>query len=206
MTTTYTNITLLEVAQDEAAAWLAQSSYTAAVSPMIDDITVVYDNVLAEWAEDEEPVLELLKLTSEISYELGCTAWLVIVDDDAVMLYSLYADGDLLDSYGVKAGEQPDGGNPALLVETFDVPRRMTKTIRALLKRELTGAASERHAQLLDALDWLPLALRTSYASIEAGTLPEGINSRDDMMFVTADDSDNDDAPTDAPPSDEAEA
>jgi hypothetical protein len=188
MTATYTNITLLDVPQDEAAAWLAQSGYTAAVSPMIDDITVVYDNVLAEWDEDEEPLLELLKLTSEVSYELGCTAWLVIVDDDAVLLYSLYADGDLKDSYGVKAGEAPDGGNPVLLVETFQAPRRTVKTIRALLKRDLTGPASERHAQLLDALDLLPLALRASYAAIQAGTLPEGISSHDDLMYVTADD------------------
>ncbi len=196
MTTTYTNITLRDVPQDEAADWLAENGYTAAVSPTLDDLTVVYDNVLADYADAEEPVEELLKLASELSYELGCVSWLVIVDDDNVLVYSLYEDGELVDSYGSKAGEPPDGGNAERLADTYDAPKRIIKTVRALLKREM-DSATERHAKLLDVLDLMPLALRASYATIQAGELPNGVDSMDDMVLIEPDndtDANEDDA------------
>ena len=186
MTTTYTNITLLDIGQDEAADWLAENNYTGAVSPMIDDVTVIYDDVLREYADEDEPLEELLKLASEFSYEFGCVAWLVIVNDDTVLIYSLYIDGELMDNYGVKAGEDADGGDAELLADTFGVPKRAIKYVRAALNREIPSA-QDRHAQVLTALELPRLALGTSYESIMDGTLPEGVESEDELMFVGAD-------------------
>ena len=185
MTTTYTNITLTGVTQAEAAAWLAENA-AAAVSPNVDDITVIYDNVLADHAGDDEPLDALLKLTSEISYELGCAAWLVIVDDDSALIYSLYADGELADGYGAAAGKPLEGGDAEKLAGVFGLPKQAIKVIRGLLKREI-ASATERHAALLEALELPPLALRSSYASIQAGKLPPGVGSRGELVFVTLD-------------------
>ncbi|MEM6281894.1 MAG: hypothetical protein AAF787_06855 [Chloroflexota bacterium] len=187
MTTTYTNITLLDVDQPEAAAWLAENSYTAAVSPTIDDITVVYDTVLADHADDDEPLEHLLRLASEMSYELGCMAWLVIVEADAVLIYSFYSDGELTDSYGAPPDEAPDGGDAEMLVDAFDLPKRAVKTVRTALKREMRSA-TERHEKLLAALEAPALALRCGYESIKAGELPTGVDSADDLIFVDVDD------------------
>lgn len=183
MTTTYTNITLLDIGQDEAADWLAENDYTGAVSPAVDDLTVVYDDILREYADLDEPLEELLKLASEISYEFGCVAWLVIVDGDEVLIYSLYIDGELMDSYGVKLGEQPQGGDPELLADTFGAPKRAIKNIRATLKREIPSA-QERHEQLLTELDMPRMALGASYESITDGELPPGVDSADDLVIV----------------------
>lgn len=187
MTNTYTNITLLDIAQEEAAEWLGENGYTAAVSPTIDDVTVVYDNVLEDYAGDDDPVEELLKLASELSYEHGCIAWLVIVDSDDVLTYSLYDDGELMDSYGVKVGDPPDGGDAELLADVFGVPKRAIKAVRTVLKRDIPSATA-RHEKLLTALDLPLLALRASYAAILNGELPAGVESEDDIMIVEPDD------------------
>jgi hypothetical protein len=186
MTTTYTNITLLDIGQDEAADWLTENGYIGAVSPVIDGLTVIYDNVLREYADADEPLEELLKLASEISYEFGCVAWLVIVNDDTVLIYSLYIDGELMDSYGVKAGEDADGGDAELLADTFGVPKRAIKYVRAVLNRDTPGAR-DRHEQILTTLELPRLALGASYESIMDGALPEGVESEDELMIVEAD-------------------
>lgn len=192
--TTYTNITLLDVDQDEAVTWLAENGFTAAVTPVVEPITVIFDNVLADEADTEEPVEALLKLASEISYELGCAAWLVIVDaDDAVLIYSLYLDGDLLDSYGVKGSENPDGGNPETLADTFGAPKRQIKHAKAALNRQIPDP-SERHLKLIEALMLPSTAVGIGFAEVKAGKLPDGVESADEIVFIEPDESEADDA------------
>lgn len=189
MTNTYTNITLLDIAQEEAAEWLGENDYTAAVSPTIDDVTVIYETVLDDYADVDEPIEELLKLASELSYEHGCIAWLVIVDTDDALVYSLYDDGELVDNYGVRAGSPPDGGDAEMLADAFGAPKRAIKNIRAVLKRDITSA-TKRHEMLLTELDLPFLALRASFQSILDGELPQGVESEDDIMIVEPDDED----------------
>ncbi|MEL6150554.1 MAG: hypothetical protein AAGK74_13705 [Chloroflexota bacterium] len=192
MTTTYTNIILLDVEQTEAAEWLAENGYTAAISPTIDDITVIYDTVLADNADADEPLEELLRLASEISYELGCMAWLMMIEDDAVMIYSFYSDGNLVDSYGAPPDDTPEGGDADLLADAFNQPKRAVKTVRTALNRQM-NSATERHEKLLAALEAPALALRASYESIKSGNLPAGVDNADDMIFVDADEAEAED-------------
>jgi hypothetical protein len=188
---TYTNITLIDVDPQEAAEWLAENSYTAAVSPTVDNITVIYENILNENADADDPVEELLKLASEMSYELGCIAWLVIVEDD-VLIYSFYRDGNLLDSYGATANKDPEGGDAELLADVFDLAKKDIKHVRSVLRRQMPSAP-ERHQKLLEVLNIEKLAFRACYDVLKAGILPQGIDSKDDIIFVEADAADDED-------------
>lgn len=193
MTTTYTHITLLDVDQAEAAEWLAENDTTAAVSPTVNDTTLVFDNVLAEHADDDEPLDALLLLASEMSYELGCPAWLMIVNEDDALIYSLYRDGDLIDTYGVNSQSAPDGGDPELLAALFDRPKKDIKNIRAILKRPLKReheSASQRLRSLLDVLGVPPLGVNVSYASLKADVAPPAF-SLEDVVFVEPDEDEN---------------
>jgi hypothetical protein len=190
MTTTYTNITLVDVEPDEAAAWLAENGHTAAISPSVDDLTVVYENTLADHAEDDEPLEALLTVASEISYELGCMAWLVIVDEDAVLIYTLYSDGEAVDSYGVRVGDKPDGGDPDFLAARFERPKKAIKEIRRILNRQLDGTsetASARLEKLLTVLDLPTIAVGYDYARLQAGETPSHFTA-EDLLWVSADD------------------
>lgn len=181
-------MTLVAVSQQEAADWLKENGHTAIVSPTVEDITVIYDHVLASHADAAEPVEVLLQVASELSYELGCVAWLVIVEggDEPVLIYSLYDDGTLTDTYGARAGSPPEGGHPEPLADTFGAPKRAVKLVRAALNRE-TPHGTERHAKLVEALELPPLAVGASYATITAGVLPQGVANRDALVFVEPD-------------------
>jgi len=192
MTTTYTNITLIDVEPDEAAAWLAENGITAALSPAIDDITVVYENVLSDSADEDEPLEALLEAASEMSYELGCVAWLVIVDEDNVLIYTVYSDGEVIDSYGVRAGDAPEGGDAEILVDLFGAPKRQIKVVRAALQRELDPSretASKRVAKVLTALDLPTMAVGYDYARITGGDTPPEFDI-DDIVTVGNDETD----------------
>lgn len=192
MTTTYTNITLIDVEPDEAAAWLAENGATAAVSPAVDDLTAVYENTLADHADDEEPLEALLALASEISYELGCAAWLVIVDEDDALIYTLYRDGEPVDGYGVRTGEAPEGGDADTLAALFDAPKRQIKVIRTALNRPLDRAhesATDRLRKLLDALVLPDIISGYDYARVTSGDVPSAFRP-EDLIMVTTDDED----------------
>lgn len=189
--TTYTNITLTAVEQAEAAEWLAENGFRAGVSPLIDDICVVYERVLADFDGDDDDALNaLLKLAEDMSYELGCAALLVIVDEDAALIYSLFADGDLIDTYGVRPGQAPEGGDAELLADVFGTPKRTIKAIRATLKRDI-ASATERHRALVAALNMPPLAVAADYNSLAAGTLPAGLPDANSLVWVEADEDDS---------------
>jgi hypothetical protein len=190
MTTTYTNITLIDVDPEEAAQWLAENSVTAAISPSIDDIIVIYENILAEHTDNAEPLEPLLDIASEISYELGCIAWLVMVDNDEVLIYTLYNDGDIIDGYGVRAGEAPEGGDPEGLVDLFGVAKRQVKVVRAALNRELNPqqeTASERLTKVLTALSLPTIAVGYDCARVMSGDTPAAFLA-DEILTVGEDD------------------
>jgi hypothetical protein len=190
MTHTYTNITLLDVEPDEAATWLADNDYTAAVSPQVDDITVIYENTLADHAADDEPLDALVTLASEISYELGCSAWLIIVDANAALIYTLYTDGEAIDSYGVRDGIPPDGGDPQILVNLFDAPKRQIKVVRNALNRQLdptTETASARLEKVIEALEVPQMIAGYNYQRVTGGDTPP-IFSPDDLLHVQPND------------------
>ena len=199
MTTTYTNITLFDVEPDEAAEWLVQDGYVAAVSPRIGTgDTIVYENTLANHADDEEPLESLLMLASEVSYELGCMALLIIVDEDAALIYTLYSDGEVLDSYGVRVGEPPEGGDAEKLVEVLGIGlgKKDIKTVRRILNRELDGTSETASARLTALLESLKLSTVTvgyDYDRLLAGETPAEFTP-DDLLWVGEDDDDDEDA------------
>jgi hypothetical protein len=188
MTTTYTQILLLDVEPGEAAAWLGENDFNAVVSPELDRITVVFDNVFADHADDEEPLEVLLTLASEISYELGCVSWLVIVDADVALIYTVYDDGEIIDSYGVRTGEPPEGGDAEILADTFDAPKKQVKVIRTALNREMnpaTESASARLSKLMAALGLPTAAIGYDYARLQGGDLPDNY-AQDDLIVIEA--------------------
>ncbi|MFZ4814418.1 MAG: hypothetical protein ACOYL5_07780 [Phototrophicaceae bacterium] len=200
MTLSYTNITLFEVDQGEAAEWLAENGCIAAVSPMIDGITVVYENVLASSesvpSEDEADDINdgldrLLQIASESSYELGCVSWLVIVEGD-VLAYSLFEAGELLDSYGIKAGEAPEGGDAEVLADAIGCLKRTIRGIRTVLVGNEPDPY-ERHKKLLNALQLPNLAAGLGYHDLVAGALPIGVESADEIVWIEPDNDEEED-------------
>lgn len=199
---TYHNITLLAVEPEEAAEWLAENGFPAYVSPMMEEIIVVYDGLSLEasegastpTAEDEadesDPLERLLLLVSELSYELGCTAWLVLCDEAQTCIYSIYDDGNLVEQYGASDVLPPSGGNPEFLAELFGQPKRVIKDVRAVLNRHPMPAV-ERHEKLLKLLGLPLLALNIGYEQLLQGALPHGVQHLDELILIgEADDDD----------------
>ena len=199
---TYHNITLLAVEPEEAAEWLAENGFPAYVSPMIEDIMVIYDGLSLEADEDasiptvedepdeSDPLERLLMLVSELSYELGCTAWLMLCDEAQTCVYSIYDDGNLVEQYGVSDALPPSGGNPEFLVELFGQPKRVIKDVRAVLNRHPMSAI-ERHEKLLKLLGMPLLAHNMGYEQLLHGALPQGVQHLDELILIgEADDDD----------------
>jgi len=192
---TYHNITLLAVEPEEVADWLAENGFPAYISPMLDDITVVYDGLSLEAdepatlavADDEvdptDPLEQLLLLVSELSYELGCTAWLMLCDEAQTCIYSIYIDGNLVEQYGASDALPPSGGNPEFLAELFEQPKRVIKDLRAVLNRH-PMLATERHEKLLKLLGVPPLALNIGYEQLQQGALPHGMTDLEAFIWI----------------------
>jgi uncharacterized protein (TIGR03083 family) len=90
----YVNITVRGPGQSEIEKALVNQRRTAAVSPTVDDFTVIYD----EECDSQDP-RRIRELTSHLSRTLTCPALAVLNHDDDILWYLLYQNGDLVDEY-----------------------------------------------------------------------------------------------------------
>ena len=183
----YSNITLKGPEQSAVAKTL--QGRAAIVTPQINYCTVVYDSVC-----DNQDADEMSELTSRLSRELRCAAWVILVHDDDVFWYRLYLNGQLADEYnscpsyfdfGSSEISGPSGGDAKKLCDAFRPGQQ--QEVENILRKP--GAAqgdgyvfeTERHADLVDALSLPEFAVGVAYASFERGEYPEGL-SADQLM------------------------
>jgi hypothetical protein len=192
MTTNYTNITLYGVTQDEALDWCAANHVNAYVSPTIDDVTVIYENTLAENAAHPTPMEPLLARAAKASADLMATAMVAVVLDDDMFMYVVYLDGEMADNYMSYAGKPPANGKPEKLAELYDVQAELPR-IRAALQREQILSATERHTEIMDALNMPPMMIDCGFEYLDEGEKPHGVEDNNDVIYVGDDDDDTSD-------------
>jgi hypothetical protein len=180
----YTNVTLRGVGQERVAEYLAGRNRQVLVSPTADGVTVVYDAL----TESQETRL-LTNLARELSAQFDCPALAALNHDDDVLWLQLHIDGRLVDEYtsapGYFSGEAtdaPDGGDAAALCEAFEA-EAAAERVERILRREQDIAgyfgASERHAELAEALGMPTALVTTGYRYLTHGETPEGFLPQD---------------------------
>ena len=187
MSTNYTNITLYGVTQDEVADWCEEHEVIGYISPTIDDVTVLYENTLAENTDLPQPLEALLARAAGMSAELMVPALVSVVADDHMFMYVLYLDGGMKDSYMSYTDKPPVNGRTDILVRTFDAEGEEAR-VTAALRREIINSATERHKELMDALALPPLMIDMGFEYLEEGEKPHGVEDNNDMFFIGASD------------------
>ncbi|MFP4249540.1 MAG: hypothetical protein ACLFU7_07760 [Armatimonadota bacterium] len=180
----YTNVTLRGVGQERVAEYLAGRNRQVLVSPAKNGLTVVYDAL----TESQEARL-LTNLARELSAQFDCPALAALNHDDDVLWLQLHIDGRLLDEYtsapgyftGDAAGA-PEGGDAEALCEAFgaeDAEERVERILRR--EQDIAGyfGASERHAELAQALGMPATLVTTGYRYLTHGETPEGFMPQD---------------------------
>lgn len=183
MSTNYTNITLYGVSQAEVADWCAANGVMGYISPTVDDVTVLYENTLAEHTHLPQPLEALLARAASMSAALMAPALVAVVAQDHMYMYVLYLDGHMLDSYMSYTDKPPVNGRPEVLVRTFDAEDEAAR-VAAALRRELVTSAAERHMELMDALALPPMMVDMGFAYLEEGEKPYGVEDNNDVWFV----------------------
>lgn len=196
MSTHYTNITLYGVDQDEIVTWCEDNAITAYVSPTRDDITVLYENTLAENANQDKPLEALLARGAKLSVDLMAPALVSVVMNDDMFMYVLYVDGAMRDNFMSYAEKPPVNGKPDVLCTIFDIDDHDDiLRVRAALKRQ-SLSATERHTELMDALNLPPMMIDMGFEYLEEGEKPHDVEDNNDVVFIGVD-NDEDDAPND---------
>ncbi len=183
MSTHYTNITLYGTEQDDMVAWCEGHNVTAYVSPTVDDVTVLYENTLAENAHLEKPLEALLARGAQLSVDLLAAAMVAVVADDNMFMYVLFLDGKMTDHYLSYTDKPPVNGSVDVLVSTFDVQGE-EKRVHAALRREAFTSATERHKELMDALALPPMMIDMGFEYLEEGEKPHGVDDNNDVVYV----------------------
>jgi hypothetical protein len=177
----YVNYTLRNTTQQ--AVMLALHGRCAAVSPLNNGCLVVFDE-----ASDEQDISVIESLASELSAGLRCAVLVVMNHDDGVLWYLLYEAGELVDEYESAPSyfdpdaepTEPDGGDARLLCTAFGVDS--VGTVEAILRKPALGdggynSESDRHRDLVNALNLPDVALGTGYSDVEQAALPDGWQS-----------------------------
>ncbi|MEM6281893.1 MAG: hypothetical protein AAF787_06850 [Chloroflexota bacterium] len=183
MTTHYTSITLYGVEQNDVLTWCENNHVTGYVSPTIDDVTVLYENTLAEHAADEKPMEYLLARGAKLSGDLLAAAMVAVVADDDLFMYVLYLDGQMIDHYMSYTTKPPVNGSVAVLRDTFDAEGE-EKRIEAALRREGILSAADRHKELMDALALPPMMVDMGFDYLDEGEKPHGVEDNNDVAYI----------------------
>jgi hypothetical protein len=183
----YSNITLK--GPEQAAVAKALHGRAAIVTPKVDGCVVVYDPIC-----DKQDSDAMSELASQLSRELHCPAWAILVHDDSVFWYRLFLSGQLADEYNSCPGyfdsgateiTGPSGGNPNKLCSAFASTQQ--HEVEAVLRKPNAAQdggyvfETERHADLVRAMSLSEYAVGVAYASFERGEYPEGL-SADQLM------------------------
>lgn len=182
----YGNITLKGPQQERIVATLR--GRRAIVTPKIGEYTVVFDSVC-----DDQDIDAMQALTSNLSGDLHCAAFTVIVHDDDVLAYFLYQDGQLTDWYNsapdyfdfnsTKEPRGPVGGNAERLCAVFGAAN--SQEVNAILRKPSGKGGyvfqTERHRDLVHALGLPEHSVGVALASFDRSEYPDGL-SADQMM------------------------
>jgi len=186
MSTHYTNIVLYGPTQAEVTEWCTEQKVAGYVSPTQEDVTVLYENTLAENAQHPTPLEMLLARGATLSATLMCPALVNVVSDDHMYMYVLYVDGQMKDSYMSYTDKPPANGNARILAAIFDAHEEQAR-IEAALRREIVISATERHLEIMDALALPPMMIDMGYAYLEEGETPHDVDDPDELIFVDFD-------------------
>ena len=170
----YTNLTLRGPPADRVVD--AIGSRRAFVSRTERSYTVVLD----EACESQDPAV-LSTLASQLSTDLSCPVFAVLIHDDDVLVYELWDKGDRLDQYNscpgyfddAPEGDQPSGGDATILAKAFGVGDAVP--IESILRRggeEKYVFESERHQELIRALGIPDFAAGVGFTYAKAGDFP----------------------------------
>jgi hypothetical protein len=176
MSTTYANVTLIGADHDAVVAALGDSP--ALMTDTVDGMTVVFA------AGDEEAARFGEGLTAAaLSAACDCAALEVSVFDDAILQYRLYRNGAEIDvgvvatPVAVELAELAGGSLP--VPDPDRLIERLGRGDAALARRALSsdepiGAASDRHAWLVEALDLPRCAAGWGYRYLRS--FPDGFD------------------------------
>ena len=171
----YANITLAGPTQGEIVAHLKWRGVAAYVSNTVrGGATVVFHEDLAS----QEP------LAADLSEKFSCPAIVVMTYGQCVLLYQLYTNGVMTDSYVSEHVEELLGahdappGDAEKLCDAFGKPAAVRRVTTILSKPAKDGQpygyAANRHGDLFAALKLPLFAVGASFAAIEHGELPAG--------------------------------
>lgn len=167
----YANVTLRGPAQTQIAGACEALELKAFVSPTVDGLTVVCDQISDaqgdNWAVSAR----------NLSIHLNCPALAALNHDDDVLVYELYLNGRLADEYNCQPGyfedseeeSAPIGGDPQLLCKAFGMPGDPREVAR-VLRAEGTGEfpfAVDRHGALLKALGCPAIPFEYGYRCVQ---------------------------------------
>lgn len=177
----YTNFTVRHGDAQAVADVLGRANRTAVLTPSLNGNVVVYDMS----CEDQDPA-EMESVGTLLSKALGTAVLGVLNHDDGVLLFWLFEDGTVTDSYnscpayfGEEESEDPMGGDPKILCEAFSAKADGTEIERILRSVEEYVFASERHQAIVDLLGLSGAAVHTGYNYIEQDEGPDGIDPSD---------------------------
>ena len=186
MGTTYANITLKGPKAQDILQELGNQGRSAFVSPTEDGLTTVY-----EMDSDEGDVSILKDLAEDLSGYFGCPALAVQAEDEELLRYWLYADGELLDSYKSpapsldaegKGSPKSRGGKPELLVQYFNPDATSEEIIDILHCPDQDCGFTlsvDRHLSLVELLA-LPLcSVGFGFCDLDSGEYPEDLDEED---------------------------
>lgn len=170
----YANITTQGPPQAELILWLSSQKHPAYVAPTVKGLTVVYHEDLA--AQEG--------LAAMLSAHFQCPALLVMTFDETVLLYQLYVNGDLADTYvssphdGLELGDAAGDGDAAVLCEAFGTEHAVARVERVLRRpthpTKGYALAVNRHGELARALGLPLFAAGAGFNDVEMGELPAG--------------------------------
>jgi hypothetical protein len=182
-----TNISLKGGSQADLVAALNANNRSAYISPTIDGVTVVYDELCENQDTDE-----LGRLASDLSKVVHGRALAILIHDDDIFWYELHSDGRRVDAYNsepnyfstTEGPAGPQGGDARKLSDAFEASN--VDQVETILRRGHAGVApqgyvfeTERHADLVAALRLPSFAIGTGFSAIQAGELPDGLNASD---------------------------
>lgn len=128
----YTNTTLQTSDLRSVIVYMKKNKRSGYILPRPSRFVVLYDQV----TEDQNPTV-IEKLSSELSEQLACIAFSILVHDSDVFAYWLYQQGQLLDEYNSipayfddDVDPAPSGGNAQKLCQIFGVPEAVEQVFR----------------------------------------------------------------------------
>ena len=176
----YTNFTVRGGAQEQVVSALRSKQRRAFVSPLINNMVVVYD---AESDEQKTDVID--RLGRDLSATFDCAVIAVLNHDDDILCYWLFQSGQLLDDYNsapnyfesVADPCGPAGGDVMKLCRTCAstvAPER----VEAILRKSALEEGGflfqiDRHQALAEALGLPECSVGLGYTYLERGELPQ---------------------------------